>query len=48
MPPGNAKRMGLDGLMGYVVDRIALTGEYGEWEFFFLGIENWNSIKQCA
>ena len=26
--------MGLDGLMGYVVDRIALTGEYGELRIF--------------
>ena len=24
--------LGLDGLMGYVVDRIALTGEYGEFD----------------
>ena len=24
--------MGLDGLMSYVVDRIALTGEYGEFD----------------
>ena len=29
MAPGNGKRS-LDGLMSYVVDRIALTGEYGE------------------
>ena len=29
MTLGNGKRS-LDGLMGYAVDRIALTGEYGE------------------
>ena len=32
---GNGKRMSLDGLMRYVVDRIALTGEYGELRIFF-------------
>ena len=31
--PGNGNGIGrrsLDGLIGYLVDRVALTGEYGE------------------
>ena len=46
MTPGNGKRS-LDGLMSYVVDRIALTGEYGEWNFGSRVFDSISNAHDC-